>query len=64
MAKKDRQDGGPLPQRQGFFPVKRRAGDPDGWEDQKRDPSKDPQPSTDHVAKHAQGGFPTGKRNP
>jgi hypothetical protein len=64
MAKKDRQDGDELPQRQGFFPTKRRAGEADGWEDPKRDPSKDPQPSTEHVAKHAREGYPVGKRNP
>lgn len=53
-----------LPKRGGYFPVKRRAGDPDGWEDQKRDPSKEPQPSKDHVGKHRDDGYPLGKRNP
>lgn len=62
MAKKE-----PLPQRQGFFPTGRRqhpGSKPDGWEDDKRDLSKEPPPSTEHVAKHSVDGYPLGKRNP
>lgn len=62
MAKRDRQDGDPLPKRGGFFPVKRRDGDPDGWSDKKRE---DHTPtSTDHVPKHGRDGYPLGNRNP
>lgn len=64
MPRQQRQDGDQLPQRGGFFPTKRRSGDPDGWEDQKRDPAKEPQPSTDHVARHSNEGYPLGSRNP
>lgn len=56
-----------LPKRQGFFLGTRRqhtGAQADGWEDRKRDPASEPPPSTDHVAKHRQDGYPVGKRNP
>lgn len=56
-----------LPQRPGFFLGTRRqhaGSQADGWEDKKRDPANDPQPSTEHVAKHRKDGFPTGSKNP
>lgn len=53
-----------LPKRGGFFPTKRRAGDPDGWTDKKRDEDVHEEVSTDHVPKHGDEGYPLGKRNP